>query len=173
MLNDIAEPGAKTCSTHYFTQYRCMIDSNFSLVLKQLEALLESEPDYIANAANMSSLIYNSLTDLNWVGFYFQKNDELVLGPFNGQPACTRIPNGKGVCGTAFASNTTQRVDDVHLFPGHIACDAASESEVVVPFKTTQISGVFDIDSPVKARFGDAEQAFFEAAVAIYVSRLG
>ncbi len=150
-----------------------MTDSNFSLVLKQLEALLESEPDYIANAANMSSLIYNSLPDLNWVGFYFLQGDELVLGPFNGQPACTRIPIGKGVCGTAYASNTTQRVDDVHLFPGHIACDAASESEVVVPFKSDRVSGVFDIDSPVKARFTDAEQAFFEAAVAIYKRCLG
>lgn len=150
-----------------------MTDSNFSLVLKQLEALLESEPDYIANAANMSSLIYNSLPDLNWVGFYFLQGDELVLGPFNGQPACTRIPIGKGVCGTAYASNTTQRVDDVHLFPGHIACDAASESEVVVPFKSDRVSGVFDIDSPVKARFTDAEQAFFEAAVTIYKRCLG
>ncbi|GHA02100.1 protein YtsP [Arenicella chitinivorans] len=149
-----------------------MTDSNFSLLLKQLEALLDGESDYIANAANMSSLIYNNLPDLNWVGFYFLREGELVLGPFNGQPACTRIPNGQGVCGTAFASQETQRVDDVHLFAGHIACDAASESEVVVPFKTDKIAGVFDIDSPVKARFSDAEQSFFEAAVAIYVRGL-
>ncbi|RBP48352.1 GAF domain-containing protein [Arenicella xantha] len=149
-----------------------MSNASYSLLLKQVEALIESESDYIANTANISSLIYHGMERVNWVGFYFLRDDELVLGPFNGQPACTRIPVGKGVCGTAFASNKSMLVKDVHEFPGHIACDAASESEVVVPFKTATVSGVFDIDSPERARFTASEKEFFEAVVALLLKKL-
>ena len=149
-----------------------MSQETYSLLLKQCEALIESEYDYIANAANISSLLYNNLDKVNWVGFYFLREGELVLGPFCGQPACTRIPVGSGVCGTAFAQKQTQLVEDVHAFAGHIACDAASESEVVVPFETEQVSGVFDIDSPVLARFGAMEGRFFEQIVELYCARL-
>lgn len=149
-----------------------MLNANYSLLLKQVDALIESEADYIANTANISSLIFNSVERVNWVGFYFFRDNELVLGPFSGQPACTRIPIGKGVCGSAYEQRTAMLVEDVHAFPGHIACDAASESEVVVPFFTSQISGVFDIDSPEQARFGTEEKAFFESVVALLVKRL-
>lgn len=145
-----------------------MSQEDYSLLLKQVEALIESEPDLIANAANISALIYHNLENVNWAGFYFLKDGELVLGPFGGQPACTRIPLGKGVCGTAFSERQTKLVDDVHAFPGHIACDAASESEVVVPFETNTVSGVLDIDSPVLARFGEAEKIFFEQVAALF-----
>lgn len=148
-----------------------MSNASYSLLLKQVDALIESETDYIANTANISSLIYNNMERVNWVGFYFFRDNELVLGPFSGQPACTRIPVGKGVCGSAFERRVTMLVEDVHEFPGHIACDAASESEVVVPFHTPSISGVFDIDSPERARFGGDEKAFFEAVVALLVKR--
>lgn len=145
---------------------------NYPLLLQQARALLESESDPIANAANLSSLIFYNVEHLNWAGFYFLRGDELVLGPFNGQVACTRIEIGKGVCGTAFATNTTQLVEDVHAFEGHIACDAASESEVVVPFMTDQLSGVLDIDSPQRARFGKDEQELFEGLAKIYCESL-
>ncbi len=148
------------------------MNSDYQLLLKQAEALISSETDPIANAANLASLVFNGVEDLNWVGFYFLKQGELVLGPFCGQPACTRIPVGKGVCGTAFAEQQTQVVADVHSFEGHIACDAASDSEVVVPFKTEQLSGVFDIDSPKLDRFGDDEKDLLQAICALYVARL-
>lgn len=154
-----------------------------NLLAQQLKALLESEPDVIANAANMASLLFNNLEQVNWVGFYFLKESneqskELVLGPFCGQPACTRIPLGKGVCGTAFAQQQTLVVDDVHAFDGHIACDAASQSEIVVPFNfnaydvdgAPSIAGVLDIDSPIKNRFDDADKHFFEKAMQLYVN---
>lgn len=154
-----------------------MIDSNskYTLLYQQAEALVSGETDLIANAANLAALIYHNMEDLNWVGFYFLRDlpqpredeQELVLGPFSGQPACTRIPIGKGVCGTAFATQSTQRIDNVHDFPGHIACDAASESELVVPFNAGSQRGVFDIDSPIQARFGDQEQEFFEAVASL------
>lgn len=137
----------------------------YSLLLKQVQALLEGETDLIANMANISSLLYHSLENVNWVGFYFLKEGELVLGPFSGQPACTRISLGKGVCGTAFSEQQTQVIADVHQFPGHIACDAASESEIVVPFSIGAAQGVFDIDSPIAARFGVNERVFIEAVV--------
>lgn len=140
-----------------------MTQDSYPLLLKQAQSLIESEPDFIANAANLSSFLYHNLEDVNWVGFYFFKNTELVLGPFSGQPACTRIPVGKGVCGTAFAEHTTLRVDDVHAFSGHIACDATSLSEIVIPFTTSEYRGVFDIDSPILSRFGDREQTLLEA----------
>ncbi|MBL4674413.1 MAG: GAF domain-containing protein [Arenicella sp.] len=139
-----------------------MTQESYSLLLKQAQALISSETDFIANAANLSSFLYHNLDDVNWVGFYLFKQDELVLGPFCGQPACTRIAIGKGVCGTAFAEQRTLMVNDVHSFAGHIACDAASESEVVVPFNTSMYQGVFDIDSPIIGRFGEAEKELFE-----------
>ena len=142
-----------------------MSSDTYSLLLKQAEALISSETDFIANTANLASFLFNNLDEVNWAGFYFFKNNELVLGPFNGQVACTRIPVGQGVCGTAFKKQETLVVKDVHSFEGHIACDAASESEVVVPFSTSELSGVLDIDSPTKNRFGEAEKLFFEEIV--------
>lgn len=147
-----------------------MSETNYKLLLEQAKSLLGDEPDPIANAANLASLIYFNVSQLNWAGFYFLRDSELVLGPFCGQVACTRIPVGKGVCGTAYAENKTQVVTDVHQFPGHIACDAASESEIVVPFRQERLAGVLDIDSPVKGRFGDPEQAFFQSLVEIYLA---
>jgi GAF domain-containing protein len=145
---------------------------HYARLLKQIDAIIADEPDSIANAANISSVLFNNLPQVNWVGFYFIREGELVLGPFQGQVACTRIPVGKGVCGTAIASMQPQRVADVRAFPGHIACDAASLSEVVIPFETTTLAGVLDIDSPVKARFGEAEQSFFEAVTALFISKI-
>lgn len=121
--------------------------------------LTEGEPDPIANMANVAALVWQFLPDLNWAGFYRHDGRELVLGPFQGKPACIRIPIGKGVCGTAAAERRTQRVEDVHAFPGHIACDAASASEIVVPvLHEGRLIGVLDLDSPLPARF-DADDA--------------
>lgn len=142
-----------------------MTNKHYTLLLKQAEALMSGEADFIANAANLSSLLYHNLEHVNWVGFYIFRGNELVLGPFNGQPACTRIPLGKGVCGTAFSKQKTLVIDDVHAFAGHIACDAASESEIVVPFNAKEFSGVFDVDSPIKNRFQAQEKIFFESIV--------
>ncbi|MCD7032747.1 GAF domain-containing protein [Metabacillus sp. GX 13764] len=129
------------------------------MVIKQLKALLEGETDGIANLANASALLNQFLDEINWVGFYLIKEGELVLGPFQGLPACVRIKLGKGVCGTAAATGETQRVADVHAFPGHIACDAASNSEIVVPLlKDGEIIGVLDIDSPNKNRFDETDE---------------
>jgi GAF domain-containing protein len=133
--------------------------ADYQRLTKQAVALLESETDLVANLANLSALLNMELSDLNWVGFYLLQNDELVLGPFQGKPACVRIPVGRGVCGTAVATNTVQRVDDVHAFVGHIACDAASNSELVIPFTLCgQLVGVLDIDSPTIARFSEIDQ---------------
>ena len=124
----------------------------------QLNSLFADERDFIANAANFSSLLYHSLPDINWVGFYLLKNNELVLGPFHGQPACVRIAMGKGVCGTAAELRQTVVVENVHEFPGHIACDSASNSEIVVPLiKEGQLIGVLDLDSPGFSRFNDED----------------
>jgi len=126
----------------------------------QLSSLFADERDFIANAANFSSLLYHSLSDINWVGFYLLKSNELVLGPFHGQPACVRIAIGKGVCGTAAELRQTVVVDNVHEFPGHIACDSASNSEIVVPLiREGQLIGVLDLDSPSLSRFGDDDAA--------------
>ena len=124
----------------------------------QAHALVDGEPDRIANAANLAALIFHTLPRINWAGWYFLQDDTLVLGPFQGRPACVRIPVGKGVCGTAVAEEHSQRVADVHAFPGHIACDAASRSEIVIPLRDSAgtIFGVLDIDSPEPDRF-DAE----------------
>lgn len=133
---------------------------------RQVQALLTGEDDMIAALANFSALLNDNLTDLNWVGFYLLKNDELVLGPFQGKVACSRIPVGKGVCGTAVATNTTQRVNDVHQFAGHIACDSASNSELVVPLRHNgKVIGVLDIDSPSLSRFSEIDQQGVETLV--------
>ena len=125
-----------------------------------LEGLVTGEPDAIANMANAAALIYETLPDVNWVGFYRNISDELVLGPFQGRPACIRIRFGDGVCGVAAETRQIQRVDDVHAFPGHIACDAASASEIVVPLtRDGELLGVLDIDSPKKARFSEEDEA--------------
>lgn len=138
----------------------------------QLGGLLHGERDFIANAANLSALVFDLVPDLNWAGFYFLRpNDELVLGPFQGKVACVRIPVGKGVCGAAAAQRQTMLVPDVHAFPGHIACDAASRSELVVPLiKDGKVFGVLDLDSPTPGRFDAEDQAGFEALAAIYVA---
>lgn len=141
-------------------------------LMAQAEGLFHGERDAIANAANMSALIYDAVPGLNWAGFYFLKEaDELVLGPFQGKVACVRIPVGKGVCGNAVAERCSQLVPDVHAFPGHIACDAASRSELVVPLtQDGVIFGVLDLDSPFPARFTEEDQAGFEALAALYVA---
>ena len=145
----------------------------YDSLLSQLQALIEGENDLIANLANTSALLNLALEDLNWVGFYLLKSpDELVLGPFQGKPACLRIPVGKGVCGTAVASGQTQRVADVHAFAGHIACDGASNSEIVLPiFDQGRVVAVLDIDSPSLARF-DAEDQIGLERVATALDKL-
>ena len=133
---------------------------DYNLLLKQLNALTDDEPDSLANLANISAVLFESLADTNWCGFYFRRGETLVLGPFQGLTACTRIPMGQGVCGTAASTGEVQRVADVHQFEGHIACDAASESEIVVPLMLgANIIGVLDIDSPVKDRFSKEDEA--------------
>ncbi|MBB4233688.1 GAF domain-containing protein [Rhizobium esperanzae] len=138
----------------------------------QLQGLLEGERDAVANAANLSALVFDLVPDLNWAGFYFLKSEnELVLGPFQGKVACVRIAVGKGVCGTAVAEARSVLVPDVHEFPGHIACDAASRSELVIPLvKDGRVVGVLDLDSPTARRFDAEDQAGFEALAAIYVA---
>ncbi len=132
---------------------------DYHRLTKQAVALLESEQDLIANLSNLSALLNMELQDLNWVGFYLMRDGELVLGPFQGKPACVRIPVGRGVCGTAVSTNSVQRVYDVHEFEGHIACDAASNSEIVIPFSINgEVVGVLDIDSPSVGRFSEIDQ---------------
>lgn len=139
-------------------------------ICKQLEALLEGERDLIANLANAASLLYNTLADVNWAGFYLFDGTELVLGPFQGKPACVRIAVGRGVCGTAAKSLETVVVEDVDAFPGHIACDSASRSEIVVPIVVDgSLLGVLDLDSPVAARFDAADRRGLEQFVSILV----
>jgi L-methionine (R)-S-oxide reductase len=139
-------------------------------LMAQLASLLEDEQDLIANAANVSSLIYHTLPDLNWVGFYFLKDGELVLGPFQGKPACVRIAIGRGVCGTAAQQQKTVVIENVHAFPGHIACDTASHSEIVVPIvKEGQLLGVLDLDSPTFKRFDTEDAAGLEKLVEIFL----
>lgn len=141
-------------------------------LFQQTTALLEGETNWLANAANTSALLYQQLPDVNWAGFYFLHGDELVLGPFQGKPACVRIPLEKGVCGTAAAKRKTLVVPDVNAFPGHIACDAVSRSEIVVPVMENEtVIGVLDIDSPVTYRFDETDQAELEKLVALLVRR--
>ena len=139
-------------------------------LLEQARALLTGERDATANAANLASLIFHTLPDLNWAGFYWLKRDELVLGPFQGKPACVRIALGKGVCGTAARERRAIVVPDVHAFPGHIACDSASNSEVVVPvMRDGRVLGVLDLDSPLRGRFDEADARALESLVGAFV----
>jgi L-methionine (R)-S-oxide reductase len=140
---------------------------------EQARALLHGERDRIANAANFAALVYNALPDLNWAGFYFFDGSELVVGPFQGQPACVRITIGKGVCGTAAATRQTQVVPDVDAFPGHIACDSASRSEIVVPLVDGErLVGVWDVDSPELARFDADDRDGMERLAGIFMDSL-
>jgi GAF domain-containing protein len=142
----------------------------YPLLVAQLQALLAGERDFIANAAQFSAFLFQELSDLNWAGFYLARGEELLLGPFQGKVACVRIPFGRGVCGAAAATGQTQRVEDVHAFAGHIACDSASSSELVVPlFKDGRLLGVLDLDSPSLARFSAADQAGIERLVEVFV----
>lgn len=135
-------------------------------LLPTVESVVSSETDMIANMANIAALLFEALPGINWSGFYLWKEDQLVLGPFQGRLACTRIPLGKGVCGTVAQQKTSLVVPDVHAFPGHIACDAASESEIVIPvLKNGALIGVLDIDSPIKDRFQDADRILLEKVV--------
>ncbi|MBP2077319.1 GAF domain-containing protein [Oceanobacillus polygoni] len=146
---------------------------SYELLIKQLDALTDGEKDEVAILSNASALLNQFLTDVNWVGFYVWKDDELVLGPFQGLPACIRIGYGKGVCGTAVKEKQTQRIADVHQFPGHIACDSASQSEIVVPILINdQVYGVLDIDSPNKNRFDETDQTYLEKFVAVLEKHL-
>ena len=155
----------------------------YQSLAEELDALLRGETDPVANAANAAAAIYHGLAELNWVGFYFLRGEELVLGPFQGQPACVRIPLGKGVCGTAATARRSVLVPDVHAFPGHIACDANSRSELVVPLLIKDglardglaedcLLGVLDLDSPMTGRFDAVDQAGCEALAAIVVRHL-
>ena len=145
----------------------------YAQLLGQARALLQGERDRVANAANLSALVYHALPALNWVGFYFYDGSELVVGPFQGLPACVRIPLDKGVCGAAARSRDTQRVDDVQAFPGHIACDSASRSELVVPLvRGGALLGVFDLDSPQPGRFDADDQRGLEAIADAFLGSL-
>lgn len=145
----------------------------YAQLLAQAQSLLHGETDRIANAANLSALIYHALPALNWAGFYFYDGHELVVGPFQGLPACVRIPLDKGVCGAAARSRQTQRVADVHAFAGHIACDSASRSELVIPLvKGDTLVGVLDLDSPEPARFDADDQHGLEAIAHAFVTAL-
>ncbi|NKI21845.1 GAF domain-containing protein [Paenibacillus dendritiformis] len=150
------------------SQYSGQPDQDYPLLHKQLLALIEGEPNLIANLANASALLWQGLKDINWAGFYLmdESKKELVLGPFQGLPACIRIPLGRGVCGTAAREQRTLVVPDVHAFPGHIACDAASRSEIVIPMmKDGRLVGVLDIDSPVTDRFQEPDREALEKMV--------
>jgi len=146
-----------------------MTPPDYKLLDAQLRALIRDEPDSLANAANFVALLYNAMQDINWLGIYVKRGGELVLGPFQGQPACVHIPLGKGVCGTAAEALETQRIRDVHAFPGHIACDAASRSELVVPLVAAGTPiGVLDIDSPLLDRFSASDQEGVEMLCRTY-----
>ena len=145
----------------------------YAQLLDQARALVHGEPDRIANAANLSALLFNALQDLNWAGFYFFDGRELVVGPFQGLPACVRIPLDKGVCGAAASTRQTQRIQDVDAFPGHIACDSASRSELVVPLVHGGVLvGVLDLDSPRTGRFDADDQAGIEAIARVFLDTL-
>ncbi|QKK01864.1 MAG: GAF domain-containing protein [Pseudomonadota bacterium] len=148
--------------------------TDFDTLVQQAEALLGGQRHRVANAANLSALIYQSLDDINWAGFYFREGDELIVGPFQGKPACVRIPMGRGVCGTAAASGQVQRVADVHAIDDHIACDPDSRSEIVVPLSLDDhVFGVLDIDSPRPDRFSTEDERGLRRLAAVYVKSLG
>lgn len=141
----------------------------YETLLPQITNILEIETDAVANMANVSAVLFNGLTNLNWAGFYILKNGQLVLGPFQGKPACVRIALGRGVCGTCAKTGQTQVVKNVHEFAGHIACDSASNSEIVIPvFKGKELWGVLDIDSPVLARFDETDKLYLEKIVKLF-----
>lgn len=143
--------------------YQGKKEKNYELVQKQLSALIEDETNRIANLSNAAALLNQFLDEINWVGFYLYEEDQLILGPFQGLPACVRIPMGRGVCGTSAATAKTLRIEDVHQFPGHIACDAASRSEIVIPLmQEGNLIGVLDIDSPITNRFDEIDQQGLE-----------
>lgn len=145
----------------------------YAELVEQARGLLAGERDRIANAANFSALVYQGLPDLNWAGFYFYDGAELVVGPFQGKPACVRIALDRGVCGAAASQRRTQVVPDVHAFPGHIACDAASRSEIVVPLvRDGQLIGVWDVDSPLPGRFDEEDRAGMEALCEVFLASL-
>ncbi|MGN7478076.1 GAF domain-containing protein [Solibacillus silvestris] len=153
--------------------YNGTLTEQYEQLSKQLGALLDGEKDSIANLSNASALLNYFLENINWVGFYLMRDGELVLGPFQGLPACVRIPVGRGVCGTAVAKQQTIVVEDVHAFPGHIACDAASKSEIVIPLiKDGAVLGVLDIDSPIEARFSDEDKEGLEKFVDMLLKHL-
>lgn len=146
---------------------------NYDLIARQLDALLEGETDLIANLSNASALLNESMSDINWLGFYLIKQNELLLGPFQGKPACVHIPIGKGVCGTAVSEAKVLRIDDVNEFPGHIACDAMSQSEIVLPiYQNGEIMGVLDIDAPITNRFTQHDEAGLKQVVTILEKHL-
>lgn len=145
-----------------------MAYTDYALLTQQADALTRDVPHLIANLANISALLYTSLPDINWAGFYLADEDRLILGPFQGNPACVEIAFGRGVCGMAAAQDKTQLVPDVHLFPGHIACDSASRSEIVIPLhRNGKVIGVLDIDSPSSARFTEEDREGLELLVSI------
>lgn len=142
-------------------------------LVSQAAALLQGQRDRIANAANLSALLYHALEQVNWVGFYFLKQGRLIVGPFQGKPACVTIPLGKGVCGTAAATRSVQRVADVHRFEGHIACDSASRSEIVLPLlRAGELLGVLDVDSPVENRFDEDDERLLTEIARLYVESI-
>lgn len=146
-------------------------DDNYESLYQALQGLIQEETDALANLANSAALLYHSMEDINWAGFYLFKENQLILGPFQGKPACIRIALGKGVCGTAAQTRESLVVQDVHEFPGHIACDGASASEIVVPIiKNDNLIGVLDIDSPIKARFSERDQKGLQGYVDILSS---
>ena len=145
-------------------------DKFYNYLNMKLTALICEEPDWLANLSNASAILWLLMDDINWTGFYLYKNNELVLGPFQGKPACTHIKIGKGVCGTAAGTKETQLVKNVHEFPGHIACDSASNSEIVVPIiKDSRLIGVLDLDSPILNRFDETDKKYLEKFVLILV----
>src|SRR5690606_7853419 len=169
-----ASPGRRLPCMFISTSLSGDKPQQYAALADQARALVAGERDRIANAANLAALVHHALPDLNWVGFYFYDGTELVVGPFQGLPACVRIPLDRGVCGAAARTGTTQRVEDVHAFPGHIACDAASRSELVVPlFRGGALLGVFDLDSPVPGRFDVEDQRGLEEIARVYVESLG
>jgi GAF domain-containing protein len=142
-------------------------------LLSQLRSLLSGQRDRIANAANLAALLFHQLDDVNWVGFYFLQDDQLMVGPFQGRPACVSIPMGRGVCGTAAATQQVQRVHDVHEFDGHIACDVNSRSEIVIPLiRNGKVLGVLDVDSPSPGRFDEDDQALLSEIARIYLESI-
>jgi L-methionine (R)-S-oxide reductase len=150
-----------------------MSDADYKLLNSQLSALISDESDPLANSSNFVALLYNALDDVNWLGIYVLRGDELVLGPFQGKPACVRIALGSGVCGTAAATGETQLVPDVHAFPGHIVCDADSRSEIVVPLSVNgQLIGVLDIDSPSLGRFSAADRDGIQALCSTFCNAI-